>query len=59
MSNENTVLVTFTQEKFEQLKKAYAVAVKAEQTQFTFEGNVVMVDYAKYLIEYLNNRFRS
>ena len=39
------------------LKKAYVTAKYLDQTQFTFEGNEVLTDYAKYLIQYLNIRF--
>ena len=45
--------ITFSQEKLQQLKDAYAVAVTEGRDQFTFEGHELLTSYAKYLIEYL------
>ena len=36
------------------LSKAYDKAVKAKKTEFTFMGNVLLTDYAKYLVEYFD-----
>lgn len=35
----------------DELKKAYAAAVKAEQESFTFRNAKLVTTYAKYLIE--------
>ena len=40
-------------ELLEKLKKAQVEAVERGQRQFVFEGQDVLVAYAKYLIEYL------
>lgn len=39
------------------LKARYQQAVKAEETEFTFEGNSLLTGYAKYLVEHLANQF--
>lgn len=38
------------------LRKAYNEAVKAGRTEFMFAGHIILVSYAKYLIEYLTSR---
>lgn len=38
-----------------QLKRAYNKAVKENKTEFTFKGNVLLVSYAKYVIEYFES----
>jgi len=43
----------FDQNKFEEFEAAYNEAVKNNEKQFTFDGNEVLVTYAKYLIQYL------
>lgn len=40
------------------LRKAYDKAVKAGLSEFTFNGQVLLVDYAKYLLEYLEGPAR-
>ena len=46
--------VLFTPAKLRAFKDAYA---KCTGDTFTFEGNMFLRDYAKYLIEYLDTRF--
>jgi len=40
------------------LRQLYNNAIKEEQTQFMFKGKVLLVDYAKYLLEYLDDFFK-
>jgi|GEM_PF-6488890 len=47
----------FNQNKFEEFEAAYNKAVEENKTEFTFDGNTVLVTYAKYLIEYLSNTY--
>jgi len=47
----------FTRAKYLKLKRAYQSAMRQGKMQFTFEGQEVLVAYAKYLIEYLAMRF--
>lgn len=50
--------ITFTPEKLAQLKKEYEEAVNNKQETFLFDGkHELLVDYAKYLIQYLESRF--
>lgn len=46
----------FDRPKLKRLIKARDEAEKAGEKQFTFEGHEVDVGYAKYLIEYLDQR---
>lgn len=41
------------------LKRAYNKAVEEEAEQFTFKGATLVVGYAKYLIEYLENLLKQ
>ena len=50
-------MIVWNRPKFERLKKAYAQAVEEEAEEFTFDSNVFVTGYAKYLIEYLELRF--
>lgn len=50
----NMTKINFTQEKIEELKKSYAEALKSGKESFMFEGQEIIVGYAKYLIEFLN-----
>lgn len=43
---------------FKKFQKVYNQAVKDNQEQFEFEDKTFLVSYAKYVIEYLNSRFR-
>lgn len=46
-----------TEENFPRFKKAYEeAAVMGDDTIFEFEGQEVLVVYAKYLIEYFETR---
>ena len=47
--------VNFNRTKIRQLKREYKKAVKEKKNTFIFDGNYYDVNYAKYLIEYLEN----
>lgn len=49
--------IAFDVRKLKRLKKAYAKAVTEGVTQFTFEDNVLLVSYARLLIQYLDTQF--
>jgi len=51
--------MSFDKGKLEALKTAYARAVKAGVDTFAFDGSLFVVGYAKYLIEYLETRFKD
>lgn len=50
-------LIKFNAEKAEAFREAYRQAVKNNQTQFQFEGHDLLVEYAKYVVEYLDLKF--
>jgi hypothetical protein len=47
-------MLQFDYTKLKKLQKCYDKAVAKNEKQFTFEGAVLLTDYAKYLLEYLN-----
>ena len=49
--------ITFTRESLEQLQEKYDQALLERKNSFQFEGHTLIVDYAKYLIEYLRAHF--
>jgi len=54
-----TNTISWTKPKLAQFKKVYADAVGKGMDQFTFEAQLVVGYSKKYLIEYLDNRFKS
>jgi capsular polysaccharide biosynthesis protein len=50
--------VGFDREKLERLRAARDAALLEGKTVFEFEGETYMIEYAKYLIEYLDTQFR-
>ena len=56
-AKDPVVGVTFNRPKLEAFKQSYRVAVrKGADTVFEFEGNRYLVAYAKYMIQYLEER---
>lgn len=51
--------IDFDRAKLQELRNAYTNAVARGEDQFEFEGSPILVAYAKYLIEYLDSRFKS
>jgi len=45
-----------TEENFNKFKKAYNKAVRENKTQFDFGDSTVLIDYAKYLIQYVETK---
>ncbi len=54
-----TTEINYTPEKLKALKKIYANAFLNNDTKFVFEGNEYLVSYAKYLIEFLEPKFKT
>lgn len=54
----DTKRIDFDRAKTRRLRAAYNRAVEAGKEQFTFEGNELLTSYAKYLLEYLDLKFR-
>ena len=48
----------FTREMLAEFKRDYEAAKHHNHDQFEFHGEVVLVSYAKYVIEYLETQFK-
>ena len=55
--NGNDINITI--DDFNELKTLYADALNNSDQTFTFKNRVLVVDYAKHLIEHLENQFES
>jgi hypothetical protein len=51
--------IEFTPEKLKKFEELYNTTIEAGEETFTFEGREVLVDYAKYMIEYLDDKLRG
>lgn len=51
--------VTFDAKKVEEFRKAYVNAKENKAESFFFEGGEYLVSYAKYLLEYLDTKFKK
>jgi len=51
-----TTTITWDRDLLEKFRKLYTRAVNAGHDEFTFQDHVIVVGYAKYLIEYLDTR---
>jgi len=47
-----------TREEFEELKREYRSAVFDDKEKFNFKGAELYTPFAKYLIEYLSDKFK-
>lgn len=50
--------VSFTKADLKEFKKHYNKAVKDKMYLFIFKGEEYLTEYAKYVIEYLNGKFK-
>lgn len=50
---------TFTPEKLGSLRAACTAAERDGKTEFTWEGHVLLVTYARYLIEFLASKLEG
>ena len=39
------------------IKRIYGKSIKNNKKSFNYKGNKILVSYAKYLIQYLENKF--
>lgn len=51
--------ITFTPALFRKLKHCYKKAVTEKKDMFVFDGREILTAYAKYLIEYLETKFKD
>lgn len=50
---------SFDKDDFIRLKDEYEKALALQKEQFVFDKQVLLVSYAKYLIEYLESKFNK
>lgn len=50
--------VNFDRLKLMKLKREYSKAIREKKESFVFEGNLLLVNYAKYLIQFLEMKFK-
>lgn len=50
-------IIEWTPGKLKRFKKAFRQAELTQRATFMFEGHLLVVDYARYLIEYLDAQF--
>lgn len=50
--------IVFTAEVFKRFKAEYDYAVASDSADFVFENNEFLTEYARYLIEYLEQKFK-
>jgi len=53
-----TKTVTMTPDDLASLKRSYNKAVKSEQQDFWWGGHHLLTNYAKYLIQFLEEEFK-
>lgn len=51
-------MIEWTRPKYKALGRAYNAAVTAGLITFTFDGDEYVTGYAKYLLEYLKEKFQ-
>lgn len=51
--------ITWTAAKLKRFKNAYLAAVQYKLEEFEFDGDDYVVGYAKYLIEFLETKFKE
>lgn len=56
---QDSNMVTFDRRGFLRFYRAYHEAVKDNKEAFRFEKREYLVAYAKYLLEYLGNKFKT
>lgn len=58
MKQENNIM-NFTEESFEDFCIEYELALETKKKSFIFQGRKVLVEYAKYMIEFLTLNFNK
>lgn len=51
--------ISFDLAAYRRFRRVYEKAVKEEKTEFEFEGREYLVSYAKYLLEYLETKYKT
>ncbi|MHA1170006.1 MAG: hypothetical protein ACTSRU_19430 [Candidatus Hodarchaeales archaeon] len=59
MEKDKIDMIAFTKYDLVEFKNAYNTTLKDKQVQFTFKNHAYVVSYAKYVIEYLEDQFKT
>ncbi len=59
MWKQITNTMTINEISYQRLKKEYNTAVQHKIEIFTFEGEELLTDYAKYLLQWLQPKFEN
>lgn len=51
--------ISFDLAAYRRFRKSYEKAVKENKTEFEFEGRDFLVSYAKYVLEYLETKYKT
>lgn len=57
LANQEGRMITFTPELRDELRREYHYARERGDTEFEFLGGLMLTDYAKYMLEYLDMQF--
>lgn len=49
----------FDEEMFKRFKRKYKATLSAKHSTFVFEGHEILVDYAKYVIQYVESEMQK
>lgn len=52
-------VMQFTPELYEELKEHYNLAIEEERDEFVFHTTILLTSYAKYLLEFLKEKYES
>ncbi len=55
--DSNVKTIDFDKRTYKQFKRAYQIAEKAHRDTFTFNNQIYLREYAKYVLEYLETEF--
>lgn len=51
--------IDFDEPTYRRFKRAYQIAQKAHRTEFEFDGQTFLLEFAKYVLEYLETEFTA
>jgi hypothetical protein len=49
--------INFDEPTYRRFKRAYQIAEKAHRTEFEFDNQTYLLEFAKYVLEYLETEF--
>lgn len=55
----DTICGIFDEDRYKHLKRLYEKAVEEKEEMFLFEGQFMVTGFAKYVLEYLDTKFKK